>query len=85
MIEEFIRSEFDLWVCLLGTVMSVNRCRKPPPTVGGTIPRQLALGFIGKLGKFKPASKSESEPAAAFMWLWFLSQDPALASLSEGL
>lgn len=64
-----------LWACLWGILLISNCCKSPHAIVGGTIPGQVVLGYIGKVTDWKPGNKPEiSIPP------WFGVQPSSLSS-----
>ena len=77
--------------CVCGGIILIANwcsCRRSHPTVGGAIPRQVALDCIEKLAKHEPSSKPEGDSWTTLLYSFYfklLSWVPALTSYSDRL
>lgn len=77
------RSDWPM-ACLPKTVLTDDWRGRSQSTIGGTIPKQVGLGCIGKLAEHGAESKPQSEPVNTIP-PWTLLWVPALNSLNDGL
>lgn len=75
--------QVDLWVCLSGTVLTINWHGNAQPTVGATIPRQLFLGSQKKQDEHEPVFEAENKQH--FSTVYILSFCPEFCLSSDGL